>query len=170
MLLRALLVVLLLLTASVGWWLSRRRQGTFRRARTAVSRRTATALTAGDLGAGLGVTATFVQFSTSTCGTCPQVRRMLSDLTAAHPGVAHVEVDAEASMDLVRRFGVVRTPTVLLLDAAGAVRSRTSGAITVAHSRAALRDLDADRPPAYPSRPAQHDVRPSPASTRSLDA
>jgi hypothetical protein len=95
-----------------------------------------------------------------------------------------VEVDAEASMDLVRRFGVVRTPTVLLLDAAGVVRSRTSGAITAVHARTALAELEghvapAETPaldlrgggPSAPaSRPAQLDVRPSPASTRSIDA
>ncbi|HEY3438673.1 MAG TPA: thioredoxin family protein, partial [Actinotalea sp.] len=132
LLLRALLVVLLLVAACVGWWLSRRREGTFRQAQAAGG---AAGLTAGDLGADLGATATFVQFSTSTCATCPQVRRMLGDLVTRHPGVAHVEVDAEASMDLVRRFGVVRTPTVLLLDAAGVVRSRTSGAITAVHAR-----------------------------------
>jgi hypothetical protein len=41
--------------------------------------------------------------------------------------VAHVEVDAEAHLDLVRALGVVRTPTTLLLDAAGRELTRATG-------------------------------------------
>ena len=46
------------------------------------------------------------------------------------PGVTHVEVDAEHHLDLVRRVGVLRTPTTLVLDAAGREVSRASGAPT----------------------------------------
>ena len=44
------------------------------------------------------------------------------------PGVAHIEVDAEQHLDVVRRLGIVRTPTTLVLDAAGREVSRASGA------------------------------------------
>ncbi len=44
------------------------------------------------------------------------------------PGVAHVELDAEHHLDLVRRLGVLRTPTTLVLDAAGREVRRASGA------------------------------------------
>ncbi len=43
-------------------------------------------------------------------------------------GVAHVELDAEAHLELVRRLNVVRTPTVLVLDGAGRVVRRATGA------------------------------------------
>ncbi len=43
------------------------------------------------------------------------------------PGVTHVEIDAEARLDLVRRLGVERTPTVLVLDADGRVVRRAVG-------------------------------------------
>ena len=42
-------------------------------------------------------------------------------------GVAHVEIDAESHLELVRRLDVRRTPTVLVLDAEGRVVRRASG-------------------------------------------
>ena len=48
---------------------------------------------------------------------------------AVVPGVRHVEVDAEQHLDLVRRLGILRTPTTLVLDSARPTRSsRASGA------------------------------------------
>ena len=44
------------------------------------------------------------------------------------PGVRHVELDAEHHLDLVRRFGVTRTPTTLVLDRAGREVTRATGA------------------------------------------
>ena len=41
---------------------------------------------------------------------------------------AFVELDAEAHLELVRRLNVVRTPTVLVLDGAGRVVRRATGA------------------------------------------
>jgi Thiol-disulfide isomerase and thioredoxins len=87
----------------------------------------ATVVTAEDLGAELGERATLVQFSTAFCQPCRATRRVLADVAAMVPGVAHVEIDAESRLDLVRRFGVVRTPTVLVLDAGGSVIRRASG-------------------------------------------
>jgi hypothetical protein len=43
-------------------------------------------------------------------------------------GVRHVEIDAEAHLDLVRRLNIVRTPTVLVLDGDGRIVRRASGA------------------------------------------
>lgn len=85
-------------------------------------------LTAGDLGRPLGERATLVHFSTAFCQPCRAARRVLGDVAAVVPGVEHAEVDAESRLDLVRRFGVLRTPTVLVLDAHGRVVRRASGA------------------------------------------
>jgi thiol-disulfide isomerase/thioredoxin len=78
----------------------------------------------------LGTAATLVQFSTPTCTPCRTVRRLLDEQAAASPGVAHVEIDAERRLDLARRFHVLRTPTVLVLDAGGRVTARLSGVPT----------------------------------------
>lgn len=39
----------------------------------------------------------------------------------------HVELDAEARLELVRRLEILRTPTVLVLDAGGLVVRRAAG-------------------------------------------
>ncbi|MEV2274635.1 thioredoxin family protein [Nocardiopsis sp. NPDC049922] len=74
-----------------------------------------------DLGADLGERATLVQFSTAFCQPCRATRRVLDDVAGMVGGVAHVEVDAESRLDLVRRLGLLGTPTVLVLDASGRV-------------------------------------------------
>lgn len=102
------------------------------------SRRDGHVLTAGDLGAPLGERATLVQFSTAFCQPCRATRRVLDDVAGMVRGVAHVEVDAEASLDLVRRLNVLRTPTVLVLDTNGQVVRRASGAPRKADVIAAL--------------------------------
>lgn len=84
-------------------------------------------LTARDIDADLGERATLVQFSTAFCQPCRATRRILDEVAAMVGGVAHVEVDAEARLDLVRRLDIMRTPTVLVLDASGRVARRASG-------------------------------------------
>ncbi len=84
-------------------------------------------LTPGDLDASLGERATLVQFSSAFCQPCRATRRILSEVTQMVPGVAHVEIDAESRLDLVRSLNVLRTPTVLILDASGRVVKRASG-------------------------------------------
>ncbi len=75
-----------------------------------------------------GERATLLQFSTQFCGACPQTRRLLADVAAAASGVSTVEVDLGTRPDLASRFRIMQTPTVLLLDSTGIVRSRMSGA------------------------------------------
>jgi thiol-disulfide isomerase/thioredoxin len=99
---------------------------------------TAQRLTAGEIGAELGERATLVQFSTAFCAPCRVTRRTLDEVARMVDGVRHVEVDAEAHLDLVRRLGIVRTPTVLVLDAKGAIVRRASGAPRKADVIAAL--------------------------------
>ena len=84
-------------------------------------------LSAEDLGRPLGERATLVHFSTAFCQPCRAARRVLGDIADAVPGVEAAEVDAESRLDLVRRFGVLRTPTVLVLDSRGHVVRRASG-------------------------------------------
>jgi thiol-disulfide isomerase/thioredoxin len=80
-----------------------------------------------DLGADLGERATLVQFSSAFCQPCRATRRILNDVSRDVAGVAHVEIDAESHLELVRRLDVRRTPTVLVLDAKGIVVRRASG-------------------------------------------
>ena len=70
---------------------------------------------------------TLVQFSSAFCQPCRATRQVLGQVTALLPDVAHVEVDAESHLDAVRALGVMRTPTVLVLDRRGRLVSRASG-------------------------------------------
>ena len=75
-----------------------------------------------------GERATLLQFSSAFCAPCRATRRVLADVAEIVPGVAHVELDAEHHLDLVRTLGVVRTPTTLVLDADGREVRRATGA------------------------------------------
>jgi thiol-disulfide isomerase/thioredoxin len=119
-----LLIVTLLASAAFGlWW--RRRDGRTR----AVG--DATRLSDDDLAAlgiaELGERATLVQFSSAFCAPCRATRRILGEVSAMVDGVTYAEVDAESHLDAVRRFHVLRTPTVLVLDRDRRVVVRASG-------------------------------------------
>jgi thiol-disulfide isomerase/thioredoxin len=88
------------------------------------------ALDGADLEHELGERATLLQFSSAFCAPCRATRRVLADVASVVPGVEHVEVDAEHHLDLVRRLGVLRTPTTLILDHGGREVSRAAGAPT----------------------------------------
>ncbi len=84
-------------------------------------------LTPDDIGIALGSRATLVQFSSAFCAPCRATRRILSDVAAMVDGVAHVEIDAESRLDLVRRLDVRRTPTTFVLGPDGRISHRASG-------------------------------------------
>ena len=134
-------VLLLAVALGIAW---RARNGRFAAARPGAA---TAVLTPAELGAPLGRRATFVQLSSATCAPCRSTAAVLGELAAADAGLAHVELPAEERLDLVRRFDVRRTPTVLVLDRAGAVRGRMSGATTRAQALAAL-DPTSGRTPA----------------------
>lgn len=84
-------------------------------------------LTSSQLGHSLGARATLVQFSSAFCAPCRATRRILSDVAGMIDGVAHVEIDAESRMELVRDLNILRTPTVLVLAGDGRIVRRASG-------------------------------------------
>ncbi|MCT2085782.1 thioredoxin family protein [Microbacterium enclense] len=76
---------------------------------------------------GLGEEATLLQFSTEMCSRCPGVHRMLSDIAAGRDGVRHLDVDLTHRPDIAQHFRVLQTPTTLVLDRNGAIRTRFGG-------------------------------------------
>ena len=124
------LVVALLVTAGVAWWL-RTRDGAVRTSEEAGA--TATDPTVTDVLGRLGVRPgeadlTVVQFSTAFCGPCRATKARLEQLRAGRPGLAVVHVDAESHLDEVRALDVRRTPTLFYLGRDGALLGRSSGA------------------------------------------
>jgi thiol-disulfide isomerase/thioredoxin len=121
------LAVVLVLCAVAAWWL-RTRDGAVRVAAdgTAADREVAVLR---DLGVRPEAAAlTVVQFSTPTCAPCRATRAQLERLTATHPDLAVVHVDAEEHLDAVRDLDVRRTPTLFYLGADGSLLGRSSGA------------------------------------------
>jgi thiol-disulfide isomerase/thioredoxin len=140
-----LLAAALVGAAAFGLW-RRRTDGRLRAAPAASSGGAdpgPLALTAADLGAGLGSRATLVQFSSAFCQPCRATRQILDEVSGMVDGVAHVEIDAESHLDLVRRLDVTRTPTVLVLDPQGRITRRAAGAPRKADVIAALGEVPA---------------------------
>jgi thiol-disulfide isomerase/thioredoxin len=141
----ALLAAALVGAAAFGLW-RRQTDGRLRAAPAPAADAGAAAsaaLTAEDLGAALGPRATLVQFSTAFCQPCRATRQILDEVSGMVDGVAHVEIDAESRLDLVRRLDVTRTPTVLVLDPRGQITRRASGAPRKADVIAALGEVPA---------------------------
>ncbi|MFJ3877570.1 thioredoxin family protein [Streptomyces sp. NPDC090077] len=84
-------------------------------------------LGAAELGREPGERASLVQFSTAFCQPCRATRRILAEVAEMVDGVEHIEIDAERNLELVRALGIEKTPTVLVLDAAGRVVRRAAG-------------------------------------------
>lgn len=76
---------------------------------------------------GLGEVATLLQFSTDMCARCPGVHRTLAEIADDHEGVRHLDVDLTHRPDIAKHFHVLQTPTTLVLDRHGVVRTRFGG-------------------------------------------
>ncbi len=98
-------------------------------------------ITGAELGLPLGQRATLVQFSTAFCAPCRATRQILAEVAGMTDGVAHVEIDAESHLDLVRRLDIRRTPTVLVVGPDGRIAKRASGQPRKADVIAALGDV-----------------------------
>jgi thiol-disulfide isomerase/thioredoxin len=103
--------------AALGW---RRRDG---RLRESAGQRLGEA----ELGMPLGARATLLQFSSPFCAPCRATRQLLADVASRADGVTHIEIDVANRMDLARQLGILRTPTVLVLDPQGQIARRASG-------------------------------------------
>lgn len=115
-------IAALVVVATAAGLLLRRRDG---RARTVDS---AEVVDPRRLGAdALGEEATLLQFSTEMCARCPGVHRMLGEVADSRDGVRHLDVDLTHRPDIAQHFRVLQTPTTLVLDRRGVVRTRFGG-------------------------------------------
>lgn len=123
----SLLPILLILipTTAYGLWYQRSR-GKIRAKHTAPE----AALTAEILGEPLGSRATLVQFSSAFCTPCRATRVLLQSVVSNMSDVQHMDIDAEAHLDLVRKLNIHSTPTTLILDSQGLEVGRAVGAPT----------------------------------------
>lgn len=96
-------------------------------------------LSAADLGlpsgTRLGERATLVQVSSAFCAPCRAARSVLARVAGTTDGVVHVDLDVTGHEELAARLGITSTPTVLVLDAGGAVVERRTGVPRLAQVR-----------------------------------
>lgn len=116
--------------------LHRRRAGVLRAA-------TGSAVDAGDARRwGLSATGpTIVHFTAVWCGPCAAVRRVVEQVCADLPDVAHVEIDMDADPAAASTLSVLSLPTTFIFDADGQQRYRAAGVPRAAELRAALDPL-----------------------------
>jgi len=120
------------------------RDGRFRERRAAPRAERSSVLAGTEWADALGERATLLQFSSAFCAPCRATRVVLADVAATTEGITHIEVDAEQHLDVVRRLGILRTPTTLVLDADGVEVGRASGAARKEQVLAALAPLGVD--------------------------
>ncbi|MCV7430519.1 thioredoxin family protein [Mycolicibacterium bacteremicum] len=84
---------------------------------------------------------TILHFTATWCGPCAAVRRVVDQVVADLPAVAHVEIDMDQNPEAARRLSVLSLPTTLIFDADGHPRYRTTGVPKAADLRSALEPL-----------------------------
>jgi thioredoxin-like negative regulator of GroEL len=115
------IVIVLALATAYGLWYQRSRG-------KVVVRSDKGLITQSMIGVELGARATLVQFSSAFCSPCRATRALLEDVTADMADVVHVDIDAEANLELVRQLDIRSTPTTLFLDRNGHEVGRAMGA------------------------------------------
>lgn len=84
---------------------------------------------------------TFLQFSSQFCQPCRVTTKILDEVTNSFPDICHIELDVVEHLDLVKTYGINRTPTTLIIDNEGTVHFRAVGVpkkSEVAHAVAQL--------------------------------
>ncbi|WP_370330401.1 thioredoxin family protein [Mycolicibacterium hippocampi] len=84
---------------------------------------------------------TVVHFTAQWCAPCVSVRKVVDEVCADLPAVAHLEVDIDANPEAARKLSVLSLPTTFVFDAGGRQRYRTSGVPTASDLRSALEPL-----------------------------
>ena len=84
---------------------------------------------------------TFLPFSSEFCQPCRVTTKLLDELTNSFPAICHIELDVVEHMDLVKTYGITRTPTTLIIDKSGTVHFRATGVPKKAELTAAVTDL-----------------------------
>jgi thioredoxin-like negative regulator of GroEL len=115
------IVIVLALATAYGLWYQRSRG-------KVVVRSDKGLITQSMIGVELGTRVTLVQFSSAFCSPCRATRALLEDVTADMADVVHVDIDAEAHLELVRQLDIRSTPTTLFLDRNGHEVGRAMGA------------------------------------------
>jgi len=120
---RLVIVLVVLIAATILGALSQRKNGRF-----FTKRNFTPAVAESEIGHAFGTKGTVLQFSSAFCAPCRAARITLESVVPQFEGIARVEIDAEANLELVRKLRVAQTPTTIFLDAKGIELGRAVGA------------------------------------------
>ena len=135
-LLIAAALVALIAISTVAGFLGKASQGRSKEVRSSASENGIPGLVAGQI--------SLVQFSSQVCAPCVSTRHLLSGIAETTDAVNHIEFDVAEHPGLVSRWGVMQTPTTLLVDHRGTVRSRIGGAPRPAELLKALERISSE--------------------------
>ena len=123
---KSLVPILIVLTLATGYglWYQRTRGKIHLRPAGLVNQ----GFTAAMLGEALGIRGTLVQFSSAFCTPCRATRALLQNVVVGMSDIRHIDIDAEAHLDLVRKLDIRSTPTTLILNSQGVEVGRAVGA------------------------------------------
>lgn len=79
-----------------------------------------------------------LQLSSPICAPCKQTATVLREFATRRTDVVHTEIDVADQPDAARTLNVMRTPTVVAFDRAGAEILRVSGVPRITELEAAL--------------------------------
>ena len=116
-------ILIFAIASGYGLWY-RQSRGKVKRS----SRGDSGALTSAVIGQELGTRASLLQFSSAFCTPCRATRVLITDVIQGLEGVAHIDIDAESHLELVRKLDIRSTPTTLFLDRNGIEKGRAIGA------------------------------------------
>lgn len=133
----ALVIVIVIAVLGIGYLV-----GKMMTLRSGMIKAAAAAADIDTSGLGLSDTGpTVLHFTATWCGPCAAVRRVVDQVCAELPAVAHVEIDMDDNPEAARRLSVLSLPTTIIFDAAGRPRYRSTGVPKVADLRSALEPL-----------------------------
>lgn len=137
------IVIGLAIVAAIAGLIWRNRTGKSKSVRDGgiVNLKELAALKDGNLVSKYGRKTTFIQFSSEYCTQCTQTARLLSELEKADDGILHVEIDITNRLELAKKFNVLQTPTTLVLDSKGRIKSRIGGAPKVSVIQQELEEI-----------------------------
>lgn len=72
---------------------------------------------------------TFVQFSGEVCAQCKTNQRVFTQTLDGLTSVQFTDVPVDQHMELVRSLGIMRSPTVLLIEPSGEIIARAQGVV-----------------------------------------
>lgn len=82
--------------------------------------------------------AQLIQFSTPSCGQCPQQEEILRSFAADHQDIEFEKIDATEATDEANKYSIRSVPSTIVLDDDGSVVSKFDGLTQAAEIEDAL--------------------------------